>query len=162
MQISYCNSLDYFMWCVFEREVSKCPHITLTSIKVMTSAVVTVVTVVTGRSSFTPPWSFSLGLRLLSRPLGFLSNKCLYYMHINYSWNFHQNIFTLTISFIVLNAAIEFVLIYRPHPVYYIVWCPPFNRRPRSRPVTLNSHGALLAAAAIAYLFYMDCLFHGY
>ncbi len=41
-------------------------------------------------------------------------------MHINYSWNFHQNIFTLTISFIVLNAAIEFVLIYRPHPVQYI------------------------------------------
>ncbi len=38
-------------------------------------------------------------------------------MHINYSWNFHQNIFTLTIFFIVLNAAIEFVLIYRPHPV---------------------------------------------
>ncbi len=39
-------------------------------------------------------------------------------MQINYSWNFHQNIFTLTISFIVLNAAIEFVLIYRPHPVH--------------------------------------------
>ena len=36
-----CNSLDYFMWCVFEREVNKCPHITLTSLKVMTSAVVT-------------------------------------------------------------------------------------------------------------------------
>jgi hypothetical protein len=29
------------MWCVFEREVSKCPHITQTSLKVMTSAVVT-------------------------------------------------------------------------------------------------------------------------
>jgi hypothetical protein len=29
------------MWCVFEREVNKCPHITLTSLKVMTSAVVT-------------------------------------------------------------------------------------------------------------------------
>jgi hypothetical protein len=29
------------MWCVFEREVSKRPHITLTSLKVMTSAVVT-------------------------------------------------------------------------------------------------------------------------
>jgi hypothetical protein len=29
------------MWCVFEREVKKCPHITLTSLKVMTSAVVT-------------------------------------------------------------------------------------------------------------------------
>ncbi len=35
------NSLDYFMWCVFEREVNKCPHFTLTSLKVMTSAVVT-------------------------------------------------------------------------------------------------------------------------
>jgi hypothetical protein len=36
-----CNSLDYFVWCVFEREVNKCPHINLTSLKVMTSAVVT-------------------------------------------------------------------------------------------------------------------------
>jgi hypothetical protein len=36
-----CNSLDDFMWCVFDREVNKCPHITLTSLKVMTSAVVT-------------------------------------------------------------------------------------------------------------------------
>ncbi len=43
-------------------------------------------------------------------------------MHINYSWNFHQNIFTLTISFIVLNAAIELVLIYRPHPVDIGTW----------------------------------------
>jgi hypothetical protein len=38
---TYCNFLDYFMWCVFEREVSICPHITLISLKVMTSAVVT-------------------------------------------------------------------------------------------------------------------------
>jgi hypothetical protein len=29
------------MWCVFEREVNKGPHITLTSLKVMTSAVMT-------------------------------------------------------------------------------------------------------------------------
>jgi hypothetical protein len=36
-----CNSLGYFMWCVFDKEVNKCPHITLTSLKVMTSAVVT-------------------------------------------------------------------------------------------------------------------------
>ncbi len=36
-----CNSLDYFIWCVFEREVNKCLHIALTSLKVMTSAVVT-------------------------------------------------------------------------------------------------------------------------
>jgi hypothetical protein len=27
------------MWCVFEKEVNKFPHITLTSLKVMTSAV---------------------------------------------------------------------------------------------------------------------------
>ncbi len=36
-----CNSLDFFMWCVFEREINKCPYITLTSLKVMTSDVVT-------------------------------------------------------------------------------------------------------------------------
>jgi hypothetical protein len=29
------------MWCVFEREVSKCPHITLASLKAMTSDVMT-------------------------------------------------------------------------------------------------------------------------
>jgi hypothetical protein len=70
------------MWCVFEREVNKCPHITLTSLKVITLAVVTDLD---GRSSFIPARSSSLGLRLLWRPLGFLSNKCVYYMHINYS-----------------------------------------------------------------------------
>ena len=31
-----CSSLDYFMWCVVEGEVNKCPHITLASLKVMT------------------------------------------------------------------------------------------------------------------------------
>jgi hypothetical protein len=29
------------MWCVFEREVSKCPHVILASLKVMTSYVMT-------------------------------------------------------------------------------------------------------------------------
>ncbi len=38
-------------------------------------------------------------------------------MHINFPWKFHQNVFTLTITFIVLNVSTEFVLIYRPHPV---------------------------------------------
>jgi hypothetical protein len=38
-------------------------------------------------------------------------------MNINFSWKFHQKVLTLTISFIVLNGSIEFVLIYRPHPV---------------------------------------------
>jgi hypothetical protein len=36
-----CNPFDSSMWCEFQREVNKCPHITLTSFKVMTSAVVT-------------------------------------------------------------------------------------------------------------------------
>jgi hypothetical protein len=47
----------------------------------------------------------------------FSSNKYVYYMHIKFSWNFCQNVFTLTIYFIALNVAIEFVLIYRPHRV---------------------------------------------
>jgi hypothetical protein len=29
------------MWCVFEREVNKCPHITLSSLKVMASDLMT-------------------------------------------------------------------------------------------------------------------------
>jgi hypothetical protein len=36
-----CNPLDNFMWCVFEREVNKCPHINLASLKVMTSDAMT-------------------------------------------------------------------------------------------------------------------------
>ncbi len=36
-----CNSLDYFMWCVFKREITKCPHITLACLKAMTSDVMT-------------------------------------------------------------------------------------------------------------------------
>ncbi len=39
-------------------------------------------------------------------------------MNINFSWKFHQKVLTLTITFIVLNDSIEFVLIYRPHPVF--------------------------------------------
>ena len=66
--------------------------------------------------------SSGLGLRLIWRPLGFSSNKCVIYMIINFSRNFHQKVFTLTISFIDLNASIGFVLIYRPHPVF----CPSF------------------------------------
>jgi hypothetical protein len=41
-------------------------------------------------------------------------------MHINIFCNFLSNVFTLTICFIVLNTAVEFVLIYRPHPVLYL------------------------------------------
>jgi hypothetical protein len=36
-----CNPLDYFMWCVVDREVTKCPHITLASLKAMTSDLMT-------------------------------------------------------------------------------------------------------------------------
>ncbi len=37
----YCDPFDIFMWSEVEREVSKCPHITLASLKVMTSDVMT-------------------------------------------------------------------------------------------------------------------------
>jgi hypothetical protein len=36
-----CNPLDFFMWSEVERAVNKCPHITLASLKVMTSDVMT-------------------------------------------------------------------------------------------------------------------------
>ncbi len=65
--------------------------------------------------------SSCVGLRLLWRPLGFSSNKCVCYLNAYKLFlNFHQ-IFILTISFIVLNVSIDFVLIYRPHPVNRIV-----------------------------------------
>ncbi len=65
-----------------------------------------------------PASSSGLWLRLLWRPLEFSLNKCVFYMHINFPWKFHQNVFTLTITFTVLNVSTEFVLIYRPHPVW--------------------------------------------
>ncbi len=39
-------------------------------------------------------------------------------MHIHFSWNFKSDVYTLTIYFIALNVSVEFVLIYRPHPVH--------------------------------------------
>jgi hypothetical protein len=109
-----CNPSDYFMCSVVEREVTTCPHITLASLKVMTSDLMTDLA---ERSSFMPARSSGLGLRLLWRPLGFSLNKCVFYMHVNFPLKFHQNVFTLTITFIVLNVSPEFVLIYRLHPV---------------------------------------------
>ncbi len=40
-------------------------------------------------------------------------------MHLHFFWNFQQDMFILTICFIVLNVYryVEVVLIYRPHPV---------------------------------------------
>jgi hypothetical protein len=35
------SSTDYFVWCVFEREVNKCPHTILASLKAMTSDIMT-------------------------------------------------------------------------------------------------------------------------
>ncbi len=115
-----CNPSDYFMWWVVEREVTKCPHITLASLKVMTSDLMTDLD---REVSFMPASSSGLGLRLFWRPLGFSFNKCVFHMHINFPWKFLQNVFTLTITFIVLNVSPEFVLIYRLHsvsPVYKI------------------------------------------
>jgi hypothetical protein len=36
-----CDPFDFFTWSEVEREVKKCPHITLASLKVMTSDVMT-------------------------------------------------------------------------------------------------------------------------
>ncbi len=74
-----------------------------------------------------PASSSGLGLRLLWSPLGFSLNKYVCYMHIYLPWNFHQNVLTLTISFIDLNASIWFVLIYRPHPVVPLHLCIPIE-----------------------------------
>ncbi len=38
-------------------------------------------------------------------------------MYLHFIWNFQQDMFILTICFIVLNVYVEVVLIYRPHPV---------------------------------------------
>jgi hypothetical protein len=67
------------MWSEVEREVNKCPHTTLASLKVRISDVRLTLT---GRSSFMPARSSGLGLRLLWRPLGFSLNKYVCYMHI--------------------------------------------------------------------------------
>ncbi len=109
------NPFDFFKLRL-EREVNKCPYITLASLKVMTSDQMYLPTL-TGRSLFMSAWSFGIGFRLLWRPLGFSLNKYVYYMRIYFPGNFHQNVLTLTISFIGLNASIWFVLIYCPHPV---------------------------------------------
>jgi hypothetical protein len=68
--------------------------------------------------------SFSLGLRLLWRPLGFSLYKCV---HILYAYKvflkfsskcIHPNY--LFYCFDVPIVSIEFVIIYRPHPVHIL------------------------------------------
>jgi hypothetical protein len=70
------------MWCVFEREVNKCPSYNPTSLKVMTSAVVTDLDreVIIHTSMKFQSW-----IEVVMEATGVLSNKCLSYMHINYS-----------------------------------------------------------------------------
>jgi hypothetical protein len=72
------------MWCEVQREVNKQPKNTLASLKAMIPDVMAnldrevVIHVRYARSS-------GLGLRLIWRPLWFLSNKCVIYMNINFS-----------------------------------------------------------------------------
>ncbi len=75
-----CNPLDYFMWCVVEREVNKWPHITLACLKVMTSDVMTDLD---REVIIHACQSLGLGLSLLWRQLGFSSNKYVCYININ-------------------------------------------------------------------------------
>jgi hypothetical protein len=60
------------MWCEVKREVNKQPKNTLASLKAM---IPDVMPTLTGRSSFIYARSSGLGLRLIWRPLWFLSNK---------------------------------------------------------------------------------------
>jgi hypothetical protein len=70
------------MWCEFEREVNKCPHITLTSLKVMTSAVV----IDLDREVIIHACKkFQSWIEVVMEATGVFINKCVYYMHINYS-----------------------------------------------------------------------------
>jgi hypothetical protein len=78
----YCNPLDYFMWCVFEREVIKCPQITLSSRKVMTSDLMIDLDreVIIHAGKKFRPW-----IEAVMEATGFSSNKCVYYMHKQFS-----------------------------------------------------------------------------
>jgi hypothetical protein len=64
------------------REVNKCPLITQTSLKVMTSAVVTDIDreVIIHTCKKFQSW-----IEVVMEATGVSSNKCVYYMHINYS-----------------------------------------------------------------------------
>jgi hypothetical protein len=102
------------MWSEVEREVNKQLHNKLASLKAM---ILDVMANLDREVVIHVCKKFQSWIEVIWRPLGFSSNECVIYMNINLSGNFHHKFFTLTISFIVLNASIEFVLIYRPHPV---------------------------------------------
>ncbi len=144
-----CNPSDYFMWCIVEREVTKCPHITLASLKVMTSEVMTDLDREVIINACKKSWSW---IEAVMEATGIF----IIYMHINFPWKFHQYVFTLTITFIVLNVLTEFVLIYRPHPVllrdeqsFYILpangtWTSGPSMQMGRRYLTLNNVGDIL------------------
>ncbi len=79
--------LQHFMWWVVEREVNQCPHITLASLRAMTSDVMPDL----DREVIIHACKkFGLGLWLLWRPLRFSINKCVCYMHINFPWKMYS------------------------------------------------------------------------
>jgi hypothetical protein len=68
------------MWCVVEREVNKCPHITLAFFKVMTSDVLTDLDreVIIHACKKFRSW-----IEAVMEATGFSLNKLVCYMHIN-------------------------------------------------------------------------------
>jgi hypothetical protein len=66
------------MWSEVEREVNKQPHNTLASLKAMISDVMAKLD---RDVAFMYARGSGLVLRLIWRPLGFLSNKCTWYMN---------------------------------------------------------------------------------
>jgi hypothetical protein len=108
--------LDYFVWSEVEREVNKQPHNTLASLKVKISEVLTNIE----REIFILHcqrfWSQIEAIVEASGDLILkMCMQCVYKLFLKFSLKY---IHPITIYFIVLNVSYEFVLIYRPHPVY--------------------------------------------
>jgi hypothetical protein len=120
---TYCNPLDYFMWCKVEREVNKCSHITLDSLKAMTSDVMTdLERVVIIHACM----KFRSWIEAVMDATGVFSKYIFMLYAYKLPLKFHQNVLTLTISFIGLNVSKGFVLIYRLHPAYvHYLWVVP-------------------------------------
>jgi hypothetical protein len=68
------------MWCVIEREVNKCPHITLASFKAMTS---NVMTDLDREVIIHACKKFRSRIEAVMEATGVSLNKCVCYMHIN-------------------------------------------------------------------------------
>jgi hypothetical protein len=98
------------MWSEVEREVNKHPHNTLASLRSKISEVMADMDMEVIIPPYKKLWSRTEAVVDAS---GDFIKKIMYVICIY----IFPEIFTLTIYFIALNVSVEFVLIYRPHPV---------------------------------------------